>query len=201
MPPTPRRGSLRVHERAGVVELGQRRIGRLQACAEHSALVGATQSLRPIGVGLVFEHLAAHERQRLLERAPSEAGRLVGGALEQLVEAVEVEVDEIGGEAIRLRLGDHELARPLAVRRKAAPQHRHERLKRAGGVLRQVLSPEQVGEAIGADAVSARGQQQLQHLLGAGAAEVARPERAAAGLDLEWPEEPDEHVFFLHKTD
>ena len=49
--------------------------------------------------------------------------------------------------------------------------------------------------------MSARGQQQLQHLLGTGAAEVARPERAAAGLDLERPEEPDEHVFFSHKTD
>ncbi len=123
----------------------------------------------------------------------------MGGALEQLVEAVEVEVDKSGGEAIRLRLGDHELARPLAVLGKVTPEHRHERLERAGRVLRQVLSPERVGKTIGRHAVSAGGQQQLEHLLGARAAEVARPERAWAGLDLERPEEPDEQLSFSHE--
>ena len=69
----------------------------------------------------------------------------MGGALEQLVETVEVEVDQVACEAIRLRLGDHELARPLAVRGEVAAEDGDKGLERAGGVPWQRFSPEQIG--------------------------------------------------------
>jgi hypothetical protein len=185
-----RDGGLRMRKRARIVELGERGLGRLQARAEHPALVGAAQALRPVGVRLVLEHLAAYQPQRLLKRAPSGPRRLASGALEQLVEPIEIEVDEIGREAIRLCLGDHELTRPLAVRSEVAAENGDECLERAGGVLWQLFSPKEVGEAIGRHTVPACGQQDLEHLLRAAAAEIPRAERPGI-LDRKRPEQPN----------
>jgi hypothetical protein len=126
----------------------------------------------------------------------------VGRALEQLVEAIEVEVDQIGCEAIRLGLGDDEFARPLAVRGEVAAEHGDECLERAGGVLWQLFSPEEIGETIRRDAMSARRQQNLKHLLRAAAAEIPRAQRPGA-FDRERPEQPDQQTlsmlgFFTH---
>ena len=90
-------------ERGSEVELGQRRVGGVEMGAQNPALVAAAQVEGPGGVRLVLQHLAAHEAERLLERGAGAVGRLAAGALEQLVEAVEVERDELGREAVRLR--------------------------------------------------------------------------------------------------
>jgi hypothetical protein len=86
-----RGGCLGVRQRGGVVELGQRRVGGLQVRAQDASLVGAAKLLRPGGVRLVFQHLAAHQPKRLLQRAPGEVGRLQRRALQQLIEAVQVQ--------------------------------------------------------------------------------------------------------------
>ena len=112
-------------------------------------------------------------------------------ALEQLIEAVEIERDEIGGEAIGLGLGADELARPLAVRRETPPQHGDERLQRAGRILGLLISPEQVGEPIRRDAVSTRRKQDLQNLFRASATEIACAERPRVVLDFKRAEQSD----------
>ena len=86
-----RRCRLRVGERRSEVELGQRRVGSVEVGAENPALVAAAEVERPGGVRLVLEDLAAHEVECLLERGAGVASRLARGALEELVEAVEVE--------------------------------------------------------------------------------------------------------------
>src|SRR5204862_7652948 len=117
--------------------------------------------------------------------------RLARRALEQLVEAVEIQLDEIGREAIRLRLGDEELACPVAVRREMPPEHRDERLKRARRVPRRLAFPAQVGAPVGRDAMPARREQDLEYLLRPRAAEVARAERADTVFDRKHAEQPD----------
>ena len=69
-----RRGRLRVRERRREVELGERSVGRVEARAEHAALIAPAQVERPGRVGLVLEDLAAHEAERLLERGAGGAG-------------------------------------------------------------------------------------------------------------------------------
>ena len=69
---------LGVGERRSEVELGERGVGGVEAGAEHPALVAAAHVERPGGVRLVFEHLAADERERLLERGAGPVGRLMG---------------------------------------------------------------------------------------------------------------------------
>src|SRR5207249_2282824 len=86
--------------------------------------------------------------RRAGERAPSQVRRLLRRAFEQLVEAVEIELDEVGGKAVRLRLGADKLAGALALRGEMATEHRDEGLERAGRVLRQIFPPEEIGEAI-----------------------------------------------------
>ena len=66
-----------------------------------------------------------------------------------------------------------------------------ERLERAGGVPRALVSPDELGEPVGRHAMAARCQQDLEHLLRSDAAEVARAEAALALLDRERPEQPD----------
>ena len=77
--------------------------------------------------------------QRLLERHASESGRLTRGALEQLVETVEVERNEVGREAVRLRLGDDERSRPFSVACEVAAKDGDERLQRARRIPRAEL--------------------------------------------------------------
>ena len=81
----------RVREGGSIVQLGQRRVGRLEVGAENAAAVTPAQVERPGGVRLVLQDVTADEPERLLERGAREAGRLTRRALEQLVESVEVE--------------------------------------------------------------------------------------------------------------
>ena len=90
---------LRMCQRAAIVEVRERGVRRVDARAEHAALVGAAEILDPARVRLVLEQLAAREPERLLERAAREPRRLSGGAFQELVEAVEVELDQIRREA------------------------------------------------------------------------------------------------------
>ncbi len=82
------------------------------------------------------------------------------------------------------------------------PQRRHKGLQRAGRILRPLVRPEQVGQAIGRDAMTARGEQDFQHLLRPGAPQVTRTQRAAAVLDRERPEQADHKAprfsFYAH---
>src|ERR1700757_1676319 len=110
-------------------------------------------------------------------------------ALEQLIEAVEIQRDKIGGKAIGPRFSDDELARPVAVRRETPPEHRDERLQRSRWILRLLISPEQVREPIRRDAVSARGEQDLQDLFRASATEITSAERPRPVLDFERAEQ------------
>ena len=127
----------------------------------------------------------------MLERLACTAGRFACRALEQLVEAVEVERDELRGEAVCLGLCHHELARALAVGGEMASKHRDERLQGAGRVLGAGVSPDELGKAVGWHEMAARGEQDLEHLLRSRAAEVAWAEAALALLDREGSEEPE----------
>jgi hypothetical protein len=93
--------------------------------------------------------------------------------LQQGVEAIEIEVDELRVDSIRLCLRDNERARVLAVRGEATPEHRDERLKRATGMPRGPLPPELLGKPYGRDPVPPRGEEELEHLLGSNATQVA----------------------------
>ena len=186
-----RRRRLGVGKGGCEVELGQRRVGRVEVSAQNPALIAATQVQRPDGVRLVLEHLAAYERERLLERGPGEAGGFAGRALEQLVEAVEVERNQLGRESVRLRFGDDQLSRPLPVRAEVASQHRDEGLERSGRVLRPLVGPDELGETIGGHEVATSRQEDLEHLLRSHPAEVAWPECALSVLDRELSEQTD----------
>ncbi len=181
----------RMRKRGAEVVLGQGRVGGFEMSPEDTTLVAAAQVEGPGGVRLVLQDVAAHEAQRLLERGASAASRFATGALQQLVEAVEVERDELGREAVRLRLRDDELACPLAVRREVAAKHGNERLERAGDVVRPLVTPQELGQAVGGNTMAARGQQDLEDLLRPHAAEVAWSKAARALLDREGPEQPD----------
>src|SRR2546422_11668146 len=102
------RGGLCVRQRLRVVELRERCVGRLEVGAEHAPAIGASKLLRPKRIRLVLQDVAAHERERSLERAAGRMRRLMRRALEQLIEAVEIQLDKIGSEAIGLCLGDDE---------------------------------------------------------------------------------------------
>ena len=86
---------------------------------------------------------------------------------------------------IGLCFSDDELGRSVAVRRETPPEHRDERLQRPRRILRLLISPEQVGEPIRRDAVSARGEQDLQDLFRANAPEITRAKRPCVVLDFE----------------
>ena len=186
-----RRGGAGVSHGVCVVEFGQRRVRGIQARAQHPPLVGAAQILSPHSVRLVLEQFTAHQGQRLLQRVPGHPGRLARRALDQPVETVEVKVDQVGREPVRLRLGDDKLPRPLAVLSEMTPQRRHKGLQRADRILRPLLRPEQVGQAIGRHAMTARGEQDFQHLLRPCAPQVTRTQRSGAVFDCERPEQPD----------
>ena len=122
--------------------LGQGRVGGFEMSPKDATLVAAAQVEGPGGVRLVLQDIAPHEAQRLLERGASAASRFTPGALQQLVEAVEVERDELDREPVRLRLGDDELACPLAIRGEVAAKHGNERLQRAGDVVAAARRPQ-----------------------------------------------------------
>ena len=181
----------RVRERGAGVVLGQGRIGRFEMSPQNPTLVAAAQVECPGGVRLVLQDLAAHEAERLLERGASAACRFPTGALQQLVEAVEVERNELGGEAVRLRLRDDELACPFPIRGEVAAKHGDERLERTGDVLRPIATPDELGQAVGGHTMAARREQDLHDLLRPHTAQIAWSEAARAFLDRERPEQPD----------
>ena len=173
------------------IELGERGVGGLETCPQDAALVTATHVEGPAAVGLVLENVAPHQRERLFERAAGLPGRFAGRALEQLVEAIEVQRDELGREPVRLGLGDDKCPGPIPVGGEVAAKTGDERLQRAGGVPGALVSPDELGEAVGRHAMPPRCQQDLEHLLRPDPAEVTRPEAAPALLDRERPEQPD----------
>ncbi len=185
-----RRCGLGVRQARREIELRQRGVRGLEARAENAALVAAAQVEGPGRVGLVLENLAAHELERVLERRPGEPGRLARGALEQLVEAVEVERDEVGVEPIRLGLRDHERPGPFTVRREVTAKNGDEGLERAGHIPRPLVAPQELGQPIGRHPVAPGREQDLEHLLRSCPAQVAWPEGSRAVLDREWPEQP-----------
>ena len=195
-----RGGGFCMCECGSVVELGKRRVCGLEVGAENTALVGAAQVDGPRAVGLVLQDLADDELERLLERGPCDPGRLAAGALEQLVEAVQVEHHELAREPVRLGLGDDELPGTVAVSGEVAPEHRHEGLERSCDVLRALVAPEELRDPIGGHPVPARGEEDLEHLLRADAAEVAGAQAALAVLDRQRPEQPDQRPGLAHRT-
>src|SRR5436309_1454917 len=85
------------------------------------------------------------EAERLLEGGPPPRHAERGGASEQLVELVQVDLGPIGVEAVGTGLGHHDglvLARP---RLQSVAQHGHVRLERRRDVTREALTPQQVG--------------------------------------------------------
>ena len=110
----------RMRKRGAEVVLGQCSVSGVEPRAHDTTLVAAPHVEGPGGVRLVLQDVAAHQAERLLEGGASAASRFTTGALQKLVEAVEVERDELGREAVRLRLRDDELACPLAVRGEVA---------------------------------------------------------------------------------
>jgi len=85
---------------------------------------------------------------------------------------------------IGLCFSDDELGRSVAVRRETPPEHRDERLQRPRRILRLLISPEQVGEPIRRDAVSVRGEQDLQDPFRTGATEITSAEHPWPFLDF-----------------
>ena len=184
-------GSLAVSECGAEIELGESGVGGLEARAQDAALIAPPQVESPAAVGLVLENLAPNQGQRSLERATRLLGRFASRALQQLVEAIEVECDELGREPVCLGLGDDERAGPIAVGGEVAAKTGYERLQRASGVARALVSPDKLREAVGRHTMPPRRQQDLEDLLGSDAAQVAGPEAARALLDRERPEQPD----------
>ncbi len=70
-------------------------------------------------------------------------------------------------------------------------EDRDEGLDRGGDILGTLLTPEELGDPVGRDAMPACGKQDLQHLLRSRPAQVGGPEPSSALLDRERPEEPD----------
>ena len=90
-----RAGGVAVAERRVEVALCERGVGGLEMDAEHAALIAPADVARPGRVGLVFEHVAAHERECSLESAARLPSALARRALDELIGAVEVELDQI----------------------------------------------------------------------------------------------------------
>ena len=157
--------SLAMGEGRAEIELGEGGVGGLEARPQDAALIAPPQVESPAAVGLVLEHVAPDQSERILEGATGLLGRFAGRALQQLVEPIEVERDELGREPVGLGLGDDERARPIPVGGEVAAKTGDERLQRAGGVSRALVSPDEVGEAVGCHAMSACRQQDLEHLL------------------------------------
>ena len=184
-------GGLAVRERGVEVALRQRGIGGLETGAEHTALVAAAEVMRPEGVRLVFQHLAAYERKRLLERAPSLPSGLARRPLNELVEPVEIEFDEIGRETVRLLLGDNELPGSIAIRDEMPAKDGDEGLDGCGIVFGPPLTPDQLGDPVGRNTVPSGCEEDFEHLFRSCSSEIPGTQSAVAVLDLEATEEAD----------
>src|SRR3954466_12959439 len=82
---------LGVFESSAVVACDEPGLGGVQPSPEDPCLVNAAELLCPVGVRLIFEQLTPDQREGLLEASPSNVRRCTRGALEQGVEAIEIE--------------------------------------------------------------------------------------------------------------
>jgi hypothetical protein len=180
-----------VRQRRAVVEFRERQVGCVEPCAEDASVIAVAKVGGPTGVRLVFEGLSADEVERLLERDTGGACGLAGRALDELVEAVEVEQDVVSCESIGLGLGDHELTSAVAARAEVPAKHRDERLQRADCILRGIVAPDELRDPVDRHAMAARGEQDLEHLLRPDPSEVTRAERPRAVHDEQRPEHAD----------
>ena len=115
---------------------------------DYAAAVAPALVDRPVAVGLVREHLAGCERERVLEVAPPCRGLGDRGQAHELVEAREVEVVAAGGQGVGLVRGRDQSASVAVGRREPAAQHRDVGLERPVDVHGQRLAPDLVGQAI-----------------------------------------------------
>ncbi len=122
------------------------------------------------------------------------------GLNEQCVEAVEVDHHQLRGESVRLSLCHHELSPAADGGREVAAEHGHEGMERPGDVVRRISAPEQVRHAIEGDRVAARREQDLEHLLRPGSAEVAGAEHVVSALHRQRPEQANHRAFGGHCT-
>ena len=166
-------------ERGPEIELGERGIGDVETGAEHPALVAAAHVEGPGGVGLVLQYLSADEPECLLERSAGPVGRLAARAFEQLVEAVEVERDELGRESVCLVLRNDQLTCSRSVGRQMPAQGRDERLEGARDVLRPLRPPDRFRESVDRHAVPPSREQDLR-APASGGLPRGRPGRACA---------------------
>src|SRR6266704_839588 len=72
-----------------------------------------------------------------------------------------------------------------------ASKNGDERMDGGGDVLRSLLAPEELGDALGRHAVPERDEQDLEHLFWARASKIPGTKRAPTVLDRERSEEPD----------
>ncbi len=189
--PVQRQGTLRVVKACGVVATRQRRVGGFEVGAEDTAAIRASQGLGPVGVWFIFEDLAARQRQRFPQPAERDLRWCPPGLVEQLIEAVEVDRRMLDAEPVAVGLGDHQLTRAVAVSRQAPAQDRHKRVERSGWILREPLTPEQVGKPLRRHPAPPRCEEDLEHLFRSASAEVARPECAPELMDGDRAEQSD----------
>jgi hypothetical protein len=64
---------LSVPERSAVVALAKHHLGGVHPRLEDPSPVGTAELERPLRIGLVIEHVAPHERERVLETTPNDA--------------------------------------------------------------------------------------------------------------------------------
>ena len=170
--------------------LGERRLGGVEPGAEHAA-AGSCRADPAPRRRTARPRAPRRGRAQAPARATGAPSRgLATRALQQLVEAVEVEVDEIGREPVRLRLGDHEPACALTIVGQAPTEDGDERLDRGGGPGTR-LGPEKLRDPLGGHEAAPSGEEDLEHLLRPHAAQIARPQQAARRLDREWAEQAE----------
>jgi hypothetical protein len=81
--------------------------------SQQSGPVGATQLVGPRRVGLILQHLASGPRLHgLVQQLASHPGAGLPGGGDPLIEAVEVQVDPLGGYPVAARVGNHQVSTP-----------------------------------------------------------------------------------------
>ena len=161
-----------------VIELGERGVGGLEACTEHAALIGAAKLVRPDRVGLVFEHLTAHQRERLLERA-REPWRSAHPPTARSTRRSGRGRARRGLVAKRYASASVTTSWRARSRSSARCRRRTEtKVWRSRRVLWPAVAPEKLGDPLGRHAMPACREQDLEHLLRPRSSEVAGTERA-----------------------
>ena len=110
------------------------------------------------------------------------------------MEPIKVKLYELWSEAVGLGLGGDQSASEGRVGSESTAKHGHERLQRSGGVAGKLVAPEQERDALLRDGPAASRKEDLEDVLWASAAQVARTTDADAILDRQRPERPDNRV-------